>query len=107
MFNVFRKAPEEKTEDQARIQASLTKTRQGFFGRIGALFQANEITDTTWEELEELLIQADVGINTAMGVVERVRERVRRENIRRDGCQGGSPARTAAIACPPGAHHDR
>ena len=83
MFNVFRKAPEEKTEDQARIQASLTKTRQGFFGRIGALFQANEITDTTWEELEELLIQADVGINTAMGVVERVRERVRRENIRR------------------------
>ena len=83
MFNVFRKAPEEKAEDQAKIQASLTKTRQGFFGRIGALFQANEITDATWEELEELLVQADVGINTAMGVVERVRERVRRENVKR------------------------
>jgi fused signal recognition particle receptor len=83
VFNLFRKAPEEKAEDQAKIQASLNKTRQGFFGRISTLFQANEVTDETWDELEELLIQADLGVNAAMSVVEGLRERVRRDNLKR------------------------
>jgi len=83
MFGLFRKSPEQEAEDQAKIQASLTKTRQGFFGRVGALFQANEITDETWDELEELLIQADLGINTAMGLVERLRDRVDRDHLKR------------------------
>lgn len=83
MFGLFRKTPEEQAEDEAKIQASLSKTRQGFFGRIGALFQANEITEDTWEELEELLIQADLGINTAQQVVANLQQRVRRDNIKR------------------------
>jgi fused signal recognition particle receptor len=83
VFGFLRKSREEQAQDEAKIQASLTKTRQGFFGRIGALFQANEITDDTWDELEELLIQADLGINTATQVVDRLRARVRRENIKR------------------------
>lgn len=82
-FGLFRKSPEQQAEDQAKIQASLTKTRQGFFGRVGALFQANEITDETWDELEEILIQADLGINTAMGLVERLRDRVDRDHLKR------------------------
>jgi len=81
---LFRKTPDERTEDQAKLEASLTKTRHGLFGRIGALFQANELTDETWEELEELLVQADLGINTALRVVERLRTRVQRENIKRE-----------------------
>ena len=70
MFGLFRKSPEQQAQDEAKIQASLSKTRQGFFGRISTLFQANEITDDTWTELEELLIQADLGVNTALQVVE-------------------------------------
>jgi fused signal recognition particle receptor len=83
VFNIFRKPAEEKAEDQAKIQASLSKTRQGFFGRISTIFQANEITEETWDELEELLIQADLGINAATSVVEGLRERVQRENLKR------------------------
>jgi fused signal recognition particle receptor len=83
VFGLFRKTPEEQAEDQAKIQASLSKTRQGFFGRVGALFQANEVTDETWEELEEILIQADLGVNTALGLVERLRDRVARDHIKR------------------------
>lgn len=84
MFGLFRsKTPEQKAQDQQKIQESLAKTRQGFLGRIGSLFQANEITDETWEELEEILIQADLGVNTALELVERLRERVHRENIKR------------------------
>ncbi len=83
MFGLFRKTPAQQAEDDAKIQASLSKTRQGFFGRIGTLFQANEVTDETWDELEELLIQSDLGINTASALVERLRNRVRKENIKR------------------------
>ena len=83
MFGLFRRTPAQQAEDDAKIEASLAKTRQGLFGRIGTLFQANEITDETWEELEELLIQADLGINTALQVVERLRARVQKERLKR------------------------
>ena len=83
MFGLFRKTPAQQAEDEAKLQASLTKTRQGLFGRIGALFQTNEVTDDTWDELEELLIQADLGINTALAVVQRLRNRVRAQNLKR------------------------
>ena len=83
MFGLFRKSPEQQAQDEAKIQASLSKTRQGFFGRITTLFQANEITDDTWTELEELLIQADLGVNTALEVVERLQARVKKENLKR------------------------
>ena len=83
MFGRTRKTTEEQAEDQAKIQSSLSKTRQGFFGRIGNLFQANEVTEDTWDELEELLIQADVGLSTATDVVEKLQTRVRRENLKR------------------------
>jgi fused signal recognition particle receptor len=53
VFGFFRKTPAQQAEDEAKIQASLSKTRQGFFGRIGTLFQASEVTDETWDELEE------------------------------------------------------
>ncbi len=83
MFGLFRKTPAQQAEDEAKIQASLAKTRQGFFGRINTLFQANEVTDETWDELEEILIQADLGVNTALGLVERLRGRVQRERLKR------------------------
>ncbi len=83
VFGIFRKNPEQQAQDRAKIEASLTKTRQGFLGRIGALFQASEITEDTWTELEELLIQADVGVNTALKLVERLQARVKKENLKR------------------------
>jgi fused signal recognition particle receptor len=83
VFGLFRRTPAQQAEDDAKIEASLAKTRQGLFGRIGTLFQANEVTDETWDELEELLIQADLGINTALQVVERLRARVQKERLKR------------------------
>jgi len=65
-----------------KIKDSLTRTRQSFFGRVAGLFGANEVTEELWEELEELLIQADVGVNTTVELVERLRERVAKERVR-------------------------
>ncbi len=73
---------EKKTTDDVRLEESLQKTRTGIFRQIGSLFQENEITDELWEELEETLIIADVGMDTTMELVESIRARVGQENVK-------------------------
>ncbi|MBN1955025.1 MAG: signal recognition particle-docking protein FtsY [Anaerolineae bacterium] len=65
------------------IIQSLTRTRNVVFSRIASLFGATEITDETWEELEDLLIQADVGVETTLALIERLQGRARAEAILR------------------------
>ncbi len=56
-----------------KLQSSLTKTRRSFFGRIAGLFRQETVTEDTWDELEMLLVQADVGANTTMELVNGLR----------------------------------
>jgi fused signal recognition particle receptor len=65
------------------IKQSLTRTRNVVFSRIAGMLQATQVTDTTWDELEELLIQADVGVETTLHLVDRLRRRARDEAILR------------------------
>jgi len=65
-----------------RLTQSLTKTRRGFFGQVVQLLGGDDVTEETWEDLEALLIQADVGVDTTVGLVERLRERVGKERVR-------------------------
>jgi fused signal recognition particle receptor len=65
-----------------KIRDSLTKTRRSFFGQISGLLGGGEITEDTWEDLEALLVQADVGVNTTVALVDRLREQVDRGNAR-------------------------
>ena len=66
-----------------KIKEGLTRTRNSVFGQINTLFGGSEITDELWEDLEALLIQADVGIETTTDLLEAVKERVWREGITR------------------------
>ncbi len=72
-----------------KIKDSLTRTRQSFFGRITGLFGAKEVTEELWEELEELLVLADVGVSTTIDLVERLQERVIAERIHDAGAVQG------------------
>ncbi|NJN93657.1 MAG: hypothetical protein HC875_05995 [Anaerolineales bacterium] len=65
----------------SKLKESLSRTRNSVFGQIAGLFGANQITDELWDDLEALLIQADVGVDTTAALVERVRERVRKEGV--------------------------
>ncbi len=65
-----------------KIRDSLTKTRRSFFGQISGLLAGGEITEQTWEDLEALLVQADVGVTTTMALVDRLREQVARGKAR-------------------------
>ena len=55
----------------------LAKTSKSAFGRVANILGATEITEETWDDLEALLIQADLGISTALDVIESLRRHVR------------------------------
>ena len=65
-----------------KIRDSLTKTRRSFFGQISSLLGGGQITEETWEDLEALLVQADVGVETTVALVDRLREQVNRGKAR-------------------------
>jgi fused signal recognition particle receptor len=65
------------------IRDSLARTRQAVFGRVATLLNQTEITTETWDELEALLIQADVGVDTTLILLDRLRELVAREGVTR------------------------
>ena len=66
----------------SRVKSGLAKTRRSFFGRIASLFQEERITEDLWEELEMLLIQADVGVQTSLALIEDLRDEVGRRELK-------------------------
>ena len=67
----------------AKWRSGLAKTSKTTFGRLATLFGATEITHETWDELEALLIQADLGLETASGVLDALQRVVRTEGLTR------------------------
>ena len=67
----------------AKWKAGLARTRKSTFGRIASLLGASEITEDTWDELEALLIQADLGVELTLELLDALREQVQREGITR------------------------
>lgn len=65
-----------------RLRDGLKKTRQGFIFRVKELFNRfSGSSEDFYEELEEILIQADVGVETTMKLVGKLRQRVSEEKI--------------------------
>ncbi len=66
-----------------KLKEGLTKTRQGLVAKIENLLGGNDqIKENLYESLEELLIQADLGVNTAVDLVEDLKKAVKEKNIR-------------------------
>lgn len=72
---------EEKIETEKYV-SGLSKSRDNFVNKLSLLgIKYTKINDEFYDELEEILITADVGINTVMSFTERLRKRVKSENI--------------------------
>jgi fused signal recognition particle receptor len=66
-----------------KLKEGLTKTRQGFVEKVSGVLSFNKaIDEELFEELEETLIQADVGINTSLKLVETLRTRVKERKLK-------------------------
>ncbi len=67
----------------AKFKQSLSKTRDSFNEKITTLVKSSKKLDEDfWEELEEILIESDVGVNTSVELVSRVRESARKKKIK-------------------------
>ena len=74
-----------KVEEAKEIELydkGLEKTRKEFVSKLSTLgIKYTKVSEDYYEELEELLINADVGVNTVMGFMDRLRDRVKKEKI--------------------------
>ena len=60
----------------------MEKTRKEFVSKLNILgLKYNKVNNEYFDELEELLIMADIGVNTVMSFIERLKNRVKKENI--------------------------
>jgi fused signal recognition particle receptor len=70
-----------KSEPDAQLEQGLEKTRRGVFLEITRLFERGTLDDDLYEELEMLLIQADVGWDVSQKLVGDLKTRVRQDGI--------------------------
>lgn len=74
---------EEKKGFFARLREGLTKTRNNIVHGIDAIFSGySAIDDDFYEELEEILIMGDLGVNATSEILERLRRQVKEQGIR-------------------------
>ncbi|HET8524727.1 MAG TPA: signal recognition particle-docking protein FtsY [Thermomicrobiales bacterium] len=78
---VFSRLFRRRAEPDPQLEQGLEKTRRGVFSEITRLFDRGAIDDELYEDLEMLLIQADVGWDVSQQLVSGLRERVEKEHI--------------------------
>jgi fused signal recognition particle receptor len=79
LFDVF-KNKETKQQSAEKLEKSLQKTKTNFFSRLGkALVGRSKLDDTFLDELEEILVSSDVGIETTLRIIERLEKRVSKD----------------------------
>ena len=81
---LFKKAEVDKTEKEEleKYDEGLKKTRNYFTDKISLLNgRYKKVTDEYFEELEEILIMADIGVNTVINFIDKLKKRVKKENI--------------------------
>ena len=84
--NTFKKEKKEESvnnENEIKIyDQGLTKTRENFVSKLVNLTNKySKVTEEYLDELEEILIMADIGVNTVMDFMDRLRYRIKHENI--------------------------
>ena len=78
----FEPTAEERAEVHEQTERAVERTRRGFFGRLGGLFERSDFSDDLWDELEEILIGADAGLDTTTVVINAVKKRVKDEGVK-------------------------
>lgn len=69
----------------SRWKDGLSKTSKSAFGQIASILGTSEITNDTWDDLEALLIQADLGIETTTSVLDSLKRFTKTEGLIRAG----------------------
>ena len=74
MLRLFRR---NKQDDKKATEQAVKASRERWFGRIAGLLRSPRLDDAVWEEIEEILISSDVGVETSLRIIGRLRDQVR------------------------------
>lgn len=78
IFDFFKK--DKNSSKPVEPEKGLEKTKESFFGKLSKALAGKSTIDASFlDELEEILVSSDVGINTTIKIIERVEERVKRD----------------------------
>ncbi|PTM59089.1 signal recognition particle-docking protein FtsY [Desmospora activa] len=82
-FKKLRESVSKTTETVThKFMSGLSKTSSSLVGAMDAVFTRNKIDEELYEELEDILIGADVGVDTTMEIVDRLRQEVKERRIK-------------------------
>ncbi len=91
LFNIFKKKREEETPEvlasqQAEVSEGLKKTKEGLFGKLArAVAGKSHVDEEMLDELEEILITSDVGVETTVKIIKNIEARVARDKYMNAG----------------------
>jgi fused signal recognition particle receptor len=84
-MSIFKNVENNEEEDKGlfqKLKDGLNKTKKGIFGKLNDLFAGGkELDDEFFTELEEVLIQADIGVHTTMKMIDDLKMKVEKEEI--------------------------
>lgn len=79
LFDFFKKKEAPKEEIEA-LDKGLEKTKEGLFSKLTkAVIGKSTVDDEVLDQLEEILVSSDVGVQTTLKIIERIQERVSRD----------------------------
>ena len=78
MLRIFRR---DRDENSKQTSEAVQPSRQLWFGRILGLLRSSRLDEEVWEELEEILISSDVGVDTSLRIIQDVRDQVKQEEV--------------------------
>ena len=78
MFGFFKKNSD---QNKQQTEAGVKRSRDRWFGRVLELLRSSKLDDSVWDQLEEILISADVGIDSSLRIIEELKNLVKNESI--------------------------
>ena len=65
-----------------KLKSSLAKTRKGFLGKITGVFRIKEkVDDEMLQEIEQILIEGDIGVSESMSIIDHLQEKVHKQKV--------------------------
>ena len=74
MLRLFRR---NRQDEKKATERAVKPSRERWFGRIVGLLRSPRLDDAVWDEIEEILISSDVGVETSLRIIEHLKEQVR------------------------------
>ena len=78
MLGLFKR---DRDVNQKRTEVAVKHTRERWFGRVLSLLRSSNLDESVWEELEEILVSSDVGVETSLRIVDELRTKAKDDRL--------------------------